>query len=144
MKLSDADTFASCHHEFTGNKGSVIGTLLEFFLARRLNAHDFRKQQKKHEPDFVHRKRAHFNFEVKSTSSKTSVPGNRVAATDSHKEGTFLLAINYCAREIQPVRVRFGWVQPSDWVAQRGNGQQASLSKEACDRLIELKAGACR
>lgn len=122
-----------------GNVGSMIGTLFEYYLGQEVRAAGFAPQGGKHDCDFVCPADAAFDFEVKTTSSASKdVFGNRIAATQAHKPGSFLLAVRYDPRTLEPLLVRFGWIAPSDWIAQRGNGQQAKLSHVARDRLLVL------
>lgn len=132
-------TLKDCVTKLRGNRGSLVGTLFEFFLVSRLSTHGFRDQAGKHEPDAVHISDPMLSFEIKTTSiSKEEVFGNRVASSSAHKEGSFLLAVSYDISSLMVHRVRFGWVEPSDWIAQRGNGQQARLSEEARLRMLSL------
>jgi hypothetical protein len=127
------DTVSSMH----GNIGSMIGTLFEHFLAQHLPS-NFGPQQKKLDADFVCRSNSAFDFEVKTTSSRSkNIFGNRIAAT-TEKKGSYLLAVQYEMATLEVVRVRFGWIEPSDWVAQKGNGQQSHLSLAARQRLQVL------
>lgn len=122
-----------------GNVGSMVGTLFEYYFGQEICATGFRPQNSKHDCDFVCPTERLFDFEVKTTSSSSKdVFGNRVSATHTHKVGSYLLAVRYDPRSLQPLLVRFGWVAPSDWIAQRGNGQQAKLSPEARNRLLVL------
>ena len=79
------------------------------------------------------------SFELKTTSTPTDdVYGNRIAPAAAHKAGCFLLAVHYGAEDLSPRRIRFGWVEPADWVAQGGNGQQARLSESARARMVDV------
>lgn len=122
---------------FRGNRGSMIGTLIEFYLTRRIESEGYRGQEGKHETDFVHSKPT-YNFELKTTSATTDdVFGNRISPT--HKTGSFLLAISYDANDLEVRRIRFGWVAPSDWIPQKGNGQQSRLSNTARSNMLNIQ-----
>jgi hypothetical protein len=82
------------------------------------------------------------SFEIKTSSSRGGIFGNRSYAQDGSgrkkKHGGFFLAVNFQGFEAAaPLRpevtlIRFGWLDPADWIAQRAaTGQQARLTKEA-------------
>ena len=141
VQLAQSGTLVECMDRLRGNRGSLVGTLFEFFLVHHLATYGFRGQQLKHEPDVVHALgRSELNFEVKTTSTSTEdVFGNRIASNDIHKAGSFLLAVSYDLPTLSVRRIRFGWVQPADWVAQHGNGQQSKLSESARARLVSVQ-----
>lgn len=139
MTLGAHGTFAQCIAHVRGNKGSMIGTLYEFFLTQAVAQYGFRGQNRKHEADLVSQADGLCDIELKTTSTGTDdVFGNRVAPASLHKKGSFLLAVTYDADSLQVRRIRLGWVTPQDWIAQNGTGQQAKLSAAARARMVCL------
>lgn len=108
------------------------------------------KDSTKLDKDLVCIDNDNYSIEIKTSSSKNSIFGNRSYGIQSNKENTkkkegYYLAINFekCTEEIEKpdIRlIRFGWLSHSDWISQTSEtGQQASLSKDAYDyKLIEL------
>ena len=89
-----------------------------------------------------------FSFEIKTSSHLRDIFGNRSYAQVSEARGKeksgYLLAVNFekFGGDARPkiTRIRFGWLDHSDWVGQKSQtGQQAHLSHEA-DRakLVDL------
>jgi hypothetical protein len=82
-----------------------------------------------------------WSFEIKTSSSRTGIFGNRsytyVAEGATKRRGSFFLAVNFGKFGPDNVRpevtlVRLGFLSASDWVGQRSeSGQQAHLTKEA-------------
>ena len=82
-----------------------------------------------------------YSFEVKTSSNRSHIFGNRSFAQESTKgkkakEG-YYLAVNFdgfaCGKTPQPrIRlVRFGWLDSSDWIGQVAEtGQQSHLPPE--------------
>jgi len=81
------------------------------------------------------------SFEIKTSSSRSGIFGNRsyayVSEVAKKRQGSFFLAINFGKFEVGGLRpeitlIRFGWLGSIDWVGQRAeSGQQAHLTKEA-------------
>jgi hypothetical protein len=99
----------------------------------------WRRESAKNEKDLVHIPDMRFSVEIKSSSNPTKIFGNRSygqpsAEGDVGRKGKsgYYLAINFTKfadEDVLPhiVRVRFGWLDHSDWVPQRAaTGQQAS------------------
>lgn len=83
-----------------------------------------------------------FSFEIKTSSSRHGIFGNRSYAhvTDlaRKRRGAFYLAVNFGKFAAAPAArpeirlIRFGWLGPKDWIGQVAqSGQQAHLTKEA-------------
>ena len=84
-----------------------------------------------------------FNFEIKTTTSPREIYGNRVVS-QAKSSGSFLLAVNYNKITLDVTRVRFGWVDPTCWAGQAGNGQQARLTAVARDTRLQDCTGLSR
>lgn len=94
-----------------------------------------------------------FSFEIKASSHRTDIFGNRsyaqppaeqAAKSGKVKDG-YYLAVNFqkfATRDRRPqlTRIRFGWLGHSDWVPQRAaTGQQAHLAAGVAEaKLVEL------
>lgn len=120
--------------------------ILAFFLheliplefARRY-ADLWRGEGKASEKDLVYLPDERFSVEIKTSSHKTRIFGNRSYAqtgVDSRKNKSgFYLAVNFekCTKSMSGppkiLRIRFGWLDASDRRGQRAaSGQQANLS----------------
>jgi hypothetical protein len=84
----------------------------------------------------------HFSVEIKTSSNPRHVYGNRSYAQEptqrSADKSGYYLAVNFekfvsgSAKRPQILRVRFGWLDHSDWRGQAAaTGQQASIRPEA-------------
>lgn len=97
----------------------------------------WRPEKDKKDKDIVFVPDYNMSVEIKTSSSPTSIFGNRsyAQATDNpgkSKDG-YYLAINFgkFAGHQRPeiVRIRFGWLDHTDWLGQKAaSGQQARLS----------------
>ena len=123
-----------------GNRGSMVGTLFEFYLQCALSTTGFVPQVQKHDCDFIFPSDRTLDVEVKTTSSTSKdVYGNRSAASAVHKaRGSFLLAVQYNPHSLTLMNLRFGWVEPGDWIPQGGTGQQARLGPKGLAKLVEV------
>ncbi len=113
--------------------GSLLHDVIPEYIEK--NTKGFRKGEGK-EKDVVCEYNDDFSFEIK-TSSQKSVYGNRSYAkseTGKSKSG-YYLTVNFeksTAKDPRILLVQMGWLDHSDWIAQKSDtGQQASLSKDA-------------
>ena len=101
------------------------------------------------EKDVVYIPDDRYCFEVKASSSKASIFGNRSYAQPSpaskKSKAGYYLAVNFQKFESPDVspeitRVSMGWLDHTDWIGQRANtGQQARLAPMARrHKLLEL------
>ena len=82
-----------------------------------------------------------YSFEIKTSSSAKGIFGNRSYAQISKKATKrrhgYILAVNFkkfedSVDEPNIGLIRFGWLDPTDWIGQRAqSGQQSRLTKEA-------------
>ncbi len=92
------------------------------------------------EKDLVFIPDPRFSLEIKTSSHRTQIFGNRSYAqrlTDSKKsKAGYYLAVNFEAfgksgAKPSVRRIRFGWLDHTDWIGQKAaTGQQARLSPE--------------
>jgi len=101
----------------------------------------WRRRAAANEFDAVHIPNNDWSFEIKTSSSRSGIFGNRsyahVAEAAAKRRGSFFLAINFGKFGPGNVRpeitlVRLGFLGAKDWVGQRAeSGQRARLTKEA-------------
>lgn len=123
------------------NLGFFIENLTALKLAEKYTT-QWKHGKDKNEKDIVCLDNSDFSIEVKSSSSSKYIFGNRSYAQAESKKATkeksgFYLAINYekfkknNLEVPQIVLIRLGFVEHSDWRAQKSaKGQQARLSSE--------------
>lgn len=130
----------------------ATGVILERLISRRLSEiySDWRGGENKGEKDIVCMTNDFFSFEIKTSSSKYGLYGNRSTGHISsirtkHRTGYYLV-VNYKLptdedRSRLIWGIRFGWIDDEDWVGQdKPTGQQASIgSKIASLKLIYIK-----
>lgn len=116
---------------------------------QRLYPGVWRRDNSPDEKDVVHVPDDSYSFEIKASSSRNSIFGNRSYAQPSpvakkHKAG-YYLAVNFEKFNVEAVsprvvKIRMGWLDHTDWIGQRANtGQQARLSLSARNnKLLEL------
>ncbi len=112
----------------------------------------WRGDQSSDEKDMVYIPDSSFSLEIKTSSHRTQIFGNRSYAqrpTGSKKNKSgYYLAVNFEAfgkNRAKPSvrRIRFGWLDHTDWIGQKAaTGQQARLSPE-CEskKLLVLYEG---
>lgn len=130
----------------------AIGVILEKLIAIHLNRYDsrWRASQEKTEKDVICTFNDFYSFEIKTSSSKKGLYGNRSTGHRSdnrtkYRTGYYLV-INYklpkeddLSRQLW--QIRLGWIDDEDWIGQtKPTGQQASIgAKLASLKLITLK-----
>ena len=137
-------------------KPQIIGFLLHELIALEFIARypeQWRGEQSARDKDLVYIPDEFYSVEIKTSSHPRQIFGNRsyaqVSATGRRgkkSKSGFYLTVNFqpfvrsATERPQITRVRFGWLDHSDWTGQAAaTGQQASLS-QAADRgkLVEL------
>lgn len=110
----------------------------------------WKRQQKKNDKDLVHVPDPKYSVEIKCSSHKSEVFGNRSYGQPTKKEEVgrkgkagYFLTINFdkfLANREPLVRViRFGWLDHHDWVPQRAeSGQSARLRSEAYRHKLRI------
>jgi hypothetical protein len=128
--------------------GVILERLISAHLARRHRG--WRSGTIKSEKDIVCIGNPKFCFEIKTSSSKKGVYGNRSTGhradgRTKYRSGYYLIVNYKNPTEEAPERflrlVRFGWIDDEDWVGQDSpTGQQASISREvSASKLVTLK-----
>ncbi|MFQ5875161.1 MAG: ScaI family restriction endonuclease, partial [Dehalococcoidia bacterium] len=144
-----------------GRKGLLIGTdifpqpqIMGFFLHELIPINiateypDWRRDVGGTEKDVVYSKDPFYSFEIKTSSNPRNIFGNRSYAqlgqSEKRLKDGYLLAVNFegfnRSKTPRIVRIRFGWLEHSDWIGQRAaTGQQARLSTGANHfKLIDI------
>ena len=129
----------------------ATGVLLERLIANELHRRNsqWRSGISKDEKDVVSIEDDCLSFEIKTSSSKAGLYGNR--STGHRAEGRrkyrtgYYLVVNYKPPiETDKTRwiwnIRFGWIDDEDWTGQaQPTGQQASVSRDVARfKLISL------
>lgn len=126
----------------------IMGTLLHELIPLEIEAHTggrWRAQRTAAEKDLVHLPDDRFSTEIKTSSDPSRIYANRSYGQESESPGKkaksgYYIAVNFDkwpAIEARPVReqirpairlIRIGWIDHTDWIAQRSpTGQQSSL-----------------
>lgn len=126
-------------------KPQIMGFFLHELIALEFEARypeDWRGDKTAEDKDLVYVPDLEFSVEIKTSSSKNRIFGNRSYAQKSEasednpaKKGKsgYYLAVNFekfssTVREPQIRLVRFGWLDSDDWIGQKAaTGQQARL-----------------
>ena len=115
--------------------GVILERLFAVRIAQRFPC--WRGGEAKIEKDIVCMSDDRFSFEIKTSSSKTGLYGNR--STGHRADGRtkfrsgYYLVVNYKLpkeddKERKIYNIRFGWIDDEDWVGQaQPTGQQASI-----------------
>jgi hypothetical protein len=130
--------------------GFFLHELIPLEFARRYPG-VWRGEADARDKDLVYMPDGSYSVEIKTSSHRSKIFGNRSYAqearsTKKSKSG-YCLAVNFGKFEdkrtgAQPkiLRVRFGWLDASDWRGQKAaSGQQANLSAEVEEsKLLEI------
>ncbi len=129
----------------------ATGVILERLIAVRLHKQfpNWRGGNTKIEKDIVCTDQPYFSFEIKTSSSKNGLYGNR--STGHRAEGRtkfrsgYYLVVNYKLPTENDLsnrilNIRLGWIDDEDWVGQaQPTGQQASIGIALARlKLIEI------
>ena len=128
--------------------GVVIQKLITLRLSK-LQINTWRDGDKKSEKDVVNIKKNQFSFEIKTSSSKSGIFGNRsmghISKNKTKERSGYYLIINYKLpkeedKEFQIYKIRFGWIDDNDWKGQNSpTGQQSTISSDCKSyKLVEI------
>lgn len=129
----------------------IMGFFLHELIPLNIKAkfpHEWTKDKEVSEKDLVYIPEPKQSIEIKTSSHKKNIFGNRSYAQPSpnpkkDKSG-FYLTVNFekfSETKNPKIRlIRFGWLDHSDWIAQKAaTGQQARLAPETYElKLIEI------
>ena len=128
----------------------AIGVILEKLISNKIIElfPEWKEGVQKNEKDVVNTQNDFYSFEIKTSSSKSGVFGNRsyghVSKNKVKNRAGFYLIINYKIPKPNDTShhihmIRFGWIEDEDWIAQKSqSGQSASLSVECKKKLRKL------
>lgn len=122
----------------------MIGNFMHVLIAHNLSASApklWRKEAATNEKDIVFLPDDFFSFEIKCSSSKNDIYGNRSygqqSGDSSHKKSKdgFYLTVNFTkpvmGEKSHITKIKFGWLDHIDWIAQKAEtGQQSRLRPE--------------
>jgi hypothetical protein len=124
-------------------KPQMMGFFLHEIVAHRIGEDSpskWRKEKNADDKDVVCIFDSQYSFEIKTSSSKNRIFGNRSYAqetqSDKKSKSGYYLAINFEPfdknNNIPKIRlIRFGWIDHNDWMGQTAaSGQQARLSTD--------------
>lgn len=128
--------------------GVIIDKLIGVIIIKK-KGNEWKSGDKKNEKDVVNILNDKYSFEIKTSSSKSGIFGNRSMGHRSKKKikirSGYYLIINYKLPKendmsLKIYKIRFGWIDDVDWIGQSSpTGQQSTISKECKDlKLIEL------
>lgn len=125
-------------------KPQIVGFLLHELIPLEFSSRYpklWRGDESTDEKDLVYIPDPAFSIEIKASSHKTQIFGNRsFAQRPSHSKKSkagYYLAVNFEKVDKQQTnphirRIRFGWLDHEDWIGQKApTGQQARLSPES-------------
>lgn len=134
-------------------KPQIMGFFLHELICLEISKYDPKVwgcEKKKSDKDIVNLKNGHFSIEVKTSSHKTKIFGNRSYTHNTKNpkksKSGYYLAINFEKFTVDKTipkitKVRFGWIDHEDWEGQKPqSGQQANLSsKVERYKLLEIQ-----
>ncbi len=129
--------------------GNYLHELIPIYFEKKYNG-EWQKDKTKMDKNLVCTYNNFYSIEIKTSSSKKDIFGNRSYAIQAEAEKTkkkqgYYLAINFekCTEENEKPNItliRFGWLEHSDWISQTSQtGQQSRLSRDSDSlKLITL------
>ncbi|MBW4715762.1 ScaI family restriction endonuclease [Saccharothrix obliqua] len=127
--------------------GFFLHSLIPLELAR--GSGDWRAEITAADKDLVHIPDDRYSLEIKTSSHPSQVFGNRSYGVDNPGRGKkakdgYYVAVNFekwppveSGRRPEVKLIRFGWLDRTDWVAQKSEtGQQSAIAAEADNRQL--------
>jgi hypothetical protein len=139
------DTFSDLRHTSFGAQnivpkwtGQAVGSMFEpLFLYRlqRIQPFTWRGGKQKSEKDVVHLGTPSLSFEIKTSSSKNKIVGNKSSTKEGkvkHKDRDgYLLAVNYDISSLEPMLIRVGTLTDDDWSGQKSETGQCAVVRNS-------------
>ncbi|RKZ66164.1 MAG: ScaI family restriction endonuclease [Candidatus Parabeggiatoa sp. nov. 3] len=126
--------------------GFLLHELITLETATRYPS-EWRGDKNPSDKDLIYIPDDQFSIEIKTSSNKTQIFGNRsyaqVAASNKKSKSGYYLAINFekfekTRKKPKILLIRFGWLDHSDWIGQKSaTGQQARLSTETYEKKFK-------
>lgn len=131
--------------------GNYLHELIPVILAKK-EPSLWRKERDKSDKDLVYIPDANYSVEIKTSSNANNIYGNRSYGQENSENNSgkskdgYYLTVNFEKFETkkpsfkpQIQKIRFGWIDHSDWHAQASpTGQQAYLDTTARDNKLIL------
>lgn len=129
--------------------GNYLHELVPVMLAQK-HPGTWRKERLKDEKDLVYIPDDYYSVEIKTSSNATNIYGNRSYGQENSENNSgkkkygYYITVNFekyteTNRNPRIKKIRFGWIDHSDWHAQAAaTGQQASLALDARDHKLKL------
>lgn len=129
--------------------GDYLHELIPVMLAHKYPG-VWRKERLKDEKDMVFIPNDFYSVEIKTSSNATNIYGNRSYGQENSENNSgkkkygYYITVNFekyteANRNPRIKKIRFGWIDHSDWHAQAAaTGQQASLALNARDHKLKL------
>lgn len=129
--------------------GNYLHELIPIALEELLPG-EWKKDTLKTDKDIEYLLDDQYSIEIKTSSSRNGIFGNRSYAQANNKTGKsksgYYITINYDpfnkkATDVKPRirRIRFGWLDYTDWIAQKApSGQQARVDINSRDKKMKL------
>ena len=123
---------------------NLFHDILPIYIER--NVPNWKKGTQAHEKDVVYMIDDKYSFEVKVSSSKNAIFGNRSygqSSGDSKKsKDGYYLAVNIDKLSVDNPNIRlirFGWLNHTDWISQKAQtGQRSRLGKGVMDLKFKI------
>lgn len=131
--------------------GNYLHELIPVLLNKK-HKNTWRKEEDKSDKDLVYIPNNDLSVEIKTSSNPNNIFGNRSYGQENSDNNSgksksgYYLTINFekfdpknKSKKPAIKKIRFGWIDHSDWKAQKSaTGQQASLSIDARDNKLLL------
>ena len=128
--------------------GFFLHELIPLNLQAKLSTNDWVKDKEVSEKDLVYLPNLDYSVEIKTSSNKNRIFGNRSYAqkSDNPKKSKtgYFLAVNFERFKDSPnpkiLKISFGWLNHEDWMGQKAQtGQQARLAPIIYEtKLLEI------
>lgn len=132
-------------------KPQIMGFLLHELIPLELNSRFngvWRGDENSGDKDCVYIPENKYSFEVKTSSNKNKIFGNRSYAQSTTKgkksKDGYYLTVNFEKFNVKGVQpkvkiIRFGWIDSTDWIGQTAStGQQSRLPNEVYDGKLKV------
>ncbi|KSU87414.1 hypothetical protein AS180_13120 [Priestia veravalensis] len=131
--------------------GNYLHELIPALLSRKFPQY-WRKEIIKEDKDVVYIPNNDYSVEIKTSSNPNNVYGNRSYGQENSENNSgksksgYYITVNFekfdvenPANKPEIKKIRFGWIDHTDWKAQKSQtGQAAPISKEARDNKLVL------
>lgn len=131
--------------------GNYLHELIPIKLSKKYPG-IWRKEQVKEDKDIVYIPDNNYSIEIKTSSNANNIYGNRSYGQENSENNSgksksgYYIGVNFekfdskqSNYKPQIKKIRFGWLDHSDWIPQKSEkGQAATIYKEARDKKMKL------